>query len=335
MEAILRGNHFYEEGMLEYIAALALPGVYIDVGAYIGTHSLYFATFCPATRVLSFEPRPHVLEHLRHNVDVNQLGDTVAIHPWGLSDREETITVQLDRKQVSFACRPLDQVTSDLVAVIKLDVEGMEEKVLAGATQILARSRPLLFAEAHDGAALASLLHALSPYGYQPTGRVFNDTATYELASSGSPAERRLPSPRSLLDPRWWIPDNPALLAEVTGDRIRVESRLDPEQVAHLTAEPTKLTKPPREAFFTPAPNAIHFVQTTGRISRERLAWLYLMEYRGAERINVQRYRMVPNTFQRIDLHPASERVRLAIRVSGPGELELDEFAIHTLGPRA
>jgi hypothetical protein len=187
IEKLLRRNELYEQPMLEYIEALALPGLYIDVGAYVGTHALFFATFCPASRVLAFEPRPRILEHLVANVEANRLADRVEVYPLGLSDREETATVVLDGKSVSFECRPLDALVAEPVALVKLDVEGMEAKVLTGAAAILERSRPLLFAEAHDAAALAELMRPLEPYGYQPTGRVFNHTATHELAAPGSP----------------------------------------------------------------------------------------------------------------------------------------------------
>lgn len=326
VEATLRGGHFYEQSMLEYIEALALPGVYADVGAYVGTHALFFAAFCPASRVLAFEPRPHVLEHLRRNLELNQMADRVEVHPIGLSDRDETVRVLLDGRRDPFACRRLDDVVSDPVALIKLDVEGMEEKVLAGAQRILASSRPLLFAEAHDGAALASLLAALAPHGYHATGRVFNDTATYELAAD----ESRLPTARSLLEPAWWIPDSPALSVEL-GARLRIESRLGPDELAHVTAAPIKMTRPPREAAVVPTAGAVHFLQATGEASRARSAWIYLMEYRGGVRTHVQRVWFVPHLFRRVDLQPDTETVRVVIRLGGPGVLEIERLAFHTL----
>ena len=45
IEATLRANQYYEQGMLDYIAALGLRGVYADIGSYVGTHAIYFAAF--------------------------------------------------------------------------------------------------------------------------------------------------------------------------------------------------------------------------------------------------------------------------------------------------
>jgi FkbM family methyltransferase len=330
VEGILRSNALYEQQMLDYIEALAVPGVYADVGSYIGTHAIFFAAFCPASRVLAFEPRPRILEHLRANVAGNQLGDRIEVHAFGLSDRDETVTTVLDGKSVSFPCHPLDAVTSGPVSLVKLDVEGMEEKVLGGAAGLLARSAPLLFAEAHDQAALATLLAALAPHGYRPTGRIFNDTATYELAADATPV--RLPAASSLLDPAWWMPDDPGLTVELAG-RLRVVSQLAAEQVAHVTADPVKLTQRPRQAFFVPSPGAIHFLQATGPAHDLRAAWIYLMEYRGRERTAIQRHKITEHLFQRVELRPDSERVRVVVRVTGPGTLELERLAIHTLRP--
>jgi FkbM family methyltransferase len=334
IEATLRVNQFYEQGMLDYIAALGLRGVYADVGSYIGTHAIYFATFCAADRVVAFEPRPNCLEHLRHNIEVNGLGDRITVYPFGLSDRDETVTVRLDRQEVSFECHRLDSLVTDPVAVMKLDVEGMETKVLAGAESILERSRPLLFVEAHDEASLAALLAALAPYRYEPTGRVFNHTATYELASPTSPVapSGRLPSTRSILDPAWWLPLEPEMSATMDGGRLRIESRMPPERHGHVTAAPGRLKAPPKTSFLATTPGSTLFVEANGIFSDGIGASLFIMEYRGNERTHVLRHFMGYRNFLRLDLAPDTERVRLALRLTGPGVLELDRLAVHTVG---
>jgi hypothetical protein len=60
------------------------------------------------------------------------------------------------------------------VSLIKIDVQGAEMRVLAGATAILARDRPALFVEidpaglARFGASVDSLLGWLAGFGYAP-----------------------------------------------------------------------------------------------------------------------------------------------------------------------
>ena len=64
----------------------------------------------------------------------------------------------------------------------------MEAAVLRGASRILSRHRPVVYAEAHDAAAVAEITQALAPHGYRHTGRVFNASPTYEFVA---PARRR------------------------------------------------------------------------------------------------------------------------------------------------
>jgi len=88
------------------------------------------------------------------------------------------------------------------VAVIKLDVEGMEAAALRGAKRILSKWRPVVYAEAHSPDAVAEIQQALAPYGYRPTGQVFNASPTHEFAAPPRgrldalrPLWRRLPVP--------------------------------------------------------------------------------------------------------------------------------------------
>ena len=64
------------------------------------------------------------------------------------------------------------------VALMKIDVEGMELDVLRGATQILTRDRPLLYIEASDDAQRQLIDSFLVAFGYHRQAR-FNDTPTY------------------------------------------------------------------------------------------------------------------------------------------------------------
>lgn len=178
--ALLKGK-FYEHAFLDYIRSLQVRGVYVDVGAYIGTHSLFFALMCPSTRVFAFEPRDFVFERLRKNIALNEQGKKIKAYPWGLSDRTDEVSVTLDRKQWVLACRRLDDVVQGRVDVIKIDVEGMEPRVLEGAARTLARWRPLIFAEAGKPHEYEALVACMARHRYRPSGRVFNATPTYEF----------------------------------------------------------------------------------------------------------------------------------------------------------
>lgn len=192
----LATGKLYEEPFLEYIRALGKAGEYVDVGAHLGTHSVWFAKLCPATRVHAFEPVSRYAEVLRRNVAANQLDAKVSVHQAGLAAAPgQASNYMSPEHQVGFVDGPvagvterfdvfrMDDVVSGPVALIKLDVEGMEAEVLRGATRILAEHRPVIFAEAHGRAAAQALARQLAPFGYRPTWRIFNASPTYEFST--------------------------------------------------------------------------------------------------------------------------------------------------------
>jgi 23S rRNA G2069 N7-methylase RlmK/C1962 C5-methylase RlmI len=68
---------FYELGMLEDMRGRLAPGdLVLDVGAHIGTHSVYLAALC-ACRVIAFEPHPEAFTALCENVRRNGLSALV------------------------------------------------------------------------------------------------------------------------------------------------------------------------------------------------------------------------------------------------------------------
>ncbi|MBC7630442.1 FkbM family methyltransferase [Aeromicrobium sp.] len=205
---------YYEEGMLSHIRALRRRGDYVDVGAHVGTHSLWFALQCNATQVYSFEPVGRFADRLRKNIDLNGAADRVTVVQRGLSDAAGTASnVLSESHQVGFMAVPseqtetfevcrLDDVLTNRVAVIKLDVEGMEPAVLRGARGILRRDSPAIFAEARNEAERLALFTELLEQGYGWTGRIFNATPTYEFRRPTSRAEAwvwRLRASRSVL----------------------------------------------------------------------------------------------------------------------------------------
>lgn len=89
---LLRGV-FYEQRFLDYIRSLQIRGVYVDVGAYVGTHSLYFARLCNAARVYAFEPLTSNFDRLSANLVLNGLNERVVPFKLALSDRKGQISL--------------------------------------------------------------------------------------------------------------------------------------------------------------------------------------------------------------------------------------------------
>lgn len=192
---LLKGK-VYEEPFLEHIRATDRRGVYVDIGAHLGTHTVWFAQMCPSSHVHAFEPVSRFADVVRRNITVNGLENRVTLHQVGLSDRAGRATNRLSPEhqkgfvpepewaEEQFAIVRLDDVLrGEPVAVIKLDVEGMEAAALRGARRLLSKWRPLIYAEAHSAEVVAEIEQALRPYGYRATGKVFNASPTYEFAA--------------------------------------------------------------------------------------------------------------------------------------------------------
>src|SRR5262245_34153210 len=64
-------HSFYERAMLEAIKDLNLEGIYVDAGAHVGNHTVYFAQECPSTKVIAVEPSPDSYRCLQLNATRN------------------------------------------------------------------------------------------------------------------------------------------------------------------------------------------------------------------------------------------------------------------------
>lgn len=182
VRTFLRRGQFYEQAFLDYIRSLDRRGAYVDVGGFIGTHTLYFAMLCPSEHVYVFEPRPGPRAELERNVAANGLAAKVTVSALGLADQRKTTVSEIEEVDVTFECAPMDELVDRAVAVIKIDVEGMEVDVLRGATRILEQYHPVIFAEAHSIEHRQEIADYLARFGYVRTGRVFNSSPTYEFA---------------------------------------------------------------------------------------------------------------------------------------------------------
>lgn len=180
---------FYEQDMLEYIALeCQQEGVFIDVGAANGNHSLFFSLFCKATQVFSFEPNK---EHHKYFLELMNANDckNVTLSEFAVSSKKHKETV-IYVLQESGQTRTGEAETTTLdefipstltISVIKIDVEGHELKVLQGAKQILAKHSPRLYIECLNSEQFNLVKNFLADYNFTATGKIFNPSPTYEF----------------------------------------------------------------------------------------------------------------------------------------------------------
>jgi FkbM family methyltransferase len=138
------------------------------VGANIGYHALYAACSRPRARGLAFEAHPLVRAQLlangrlsgAENVEVfacalgAERGDMrffaqdATDYNRGRSSLQRNADLGRRVDAIDVECRTLDDVIGDgHVDLIKLDTQGTERAVLAGARRLIARSRPLIVLE--------------------------------------------------------------------------------------------------------------------------------------------------------------------------------------------
>jgi len=174
---------------LEMMARTAAPGaVFLDIGANIGVATVLLARIAgPAGRVHAFEAQRHIFHMLAGTVALNGIDNThchyqavgaaagMARVPC-LDYRERTSfgSVELNRARQSDAqqqakdgqfeevpMNSIDAMGLERVDLMKIDVEGMEADVLAGAAAAIRAHRPLIYLEYMKGdkAALWQVLH--------------------------------------------------------------------------------------------------------------------------------------------------------------------------------
>lgn len=134
--------------------------VFIDVGAHIGWFTTLAASRVgPTGQVIACEPYPSNAAVLRANVDLNHAGN-VRVVEVALGSQEGTLSLAsvegesggvtalewAHEGRAEVPMTTLDAIAADVqdIALVKLDVEGWEPRVLRGAVESLARARHVL-----------------------------------------------------------------------------------------------------------------------------------------------------------------------------------------------
>jgi FkbM family methyltransferase len=207
-----------ENAEVAFVRQALEPGdVFLDVGANCGLFTVVAARCVgPTGHVFAFEPSPRESRFLRRNIDANRLtnvsvveravGDVSGVRKLAISRdgglNSFAVTSHPEQRVeewIDVSVTTLDEfvqgqgIESGRIALIKIDVEGAEHLVLAGARELLGRaagptgpvsphaSSPTILCEFSDWtsvafhssgnelwhrfAALGYVLHSLSPIG--------------------------------------------------------------------------------------------------------------------------------------------------------------------------
>lgn len=159
--AIRRSQDFWEGDILDYIRDnFPVQKVIFDVGANVGNHSLYFATFLEYTKIVAFEPYIESFKLLQMNLNRFDSG-RVLVYQQGISDQQEWTNLVINHSNLGANEIHPDAVGERVyvntlnefgtwfhpVTLIKIDAEWWEPQVLAGANEIIQRDHPLILIE--------------------------------------------------------------------------------------------------------------------------------------------------------------------------------------------
>lgn len=170
----------YEEPLLNYICDTYKDlDVFVDIGGFIGTHSMVVGQFVGAKEIHVYEPNLF----LNPCIISNLVGLPYALHSYALGDfnttgglsycegnlatakyapeGQGTFTRYLDVEPVPN--HPMSSLDIDL---IKIDVEGMEVQVVEGAIEKIRQYLPDLIVEHLDVYTLQDTYRLLKPLGY-------------------------------------------------------------------------------------------------------------------------------------------------------------------------
>ncbi len=169
----------------------------LDVGANIGLYAVLFASLMESGRVLAVEPTPNALVRLNANLVRNGASERVHVFPGVCSDREGTFSIKTVAGKEEYSSlgemnhpridqdawtttevpgKTLDSLVAEFglsPGFVKVDVEGMEHLVFAGAEQVLSTHRPVILSELSDyllrrnGSSAADVMARIASFDYE------------------------------------------------------------------------------------------------------------------------------------------------------------------------
>lgn len=165
----------------------------IDVGANIGTHSVYFSKKCSRGTVFAIEPQLYISEILSTNLLFNGCFNVIPVRAACSSEEKEIRILNIDPfhgqkvnygeykledqkdKGVLTNCITLNSFTKYGIPIhlVKLDVEGLEVDVINGAKKLLFKFKPMLYIEFNNKDGNDELLNLIYSLDYIPYWHIY------------------------------------------------------------------------------------------------------------------------------------------------------------------
>ncbi len=179
----IEGQFFEQKDLLKLRSMMKKESPRIvEVGANIGNHVVFYANNMNASVIYPVEPNPVAINILERNIDKNGIGHLVDRRGIGFGvGRSEAMasidnspennlgaTSLKDDQAGTLPIVTLDKlIGQDEVDLLKIDAEGMELDVLAGATALIEKNRPLIWIEIMRRNEMEFLMHWLKQNDYR------------------------------------------------------------------------------------------------------------------------------------------------------------------------
>jgi FkbM family methyltransferase len=161
---------------------------FFDIGANTGIFTLIACAVNPKIKVVAFEPVPRVFARLKTNINANGFEKRVVVRNDAVSNSSGQARLHVPDSELPSSASmnevglrgykgslievvtvTLDQIYYDYGApqVVKIDVEGFEDKVLEGMTEILQYHEPALIVECNPDGPYEKIESLLSQFNYR------------------------------------------------------------------------------------------------------------------------------------------------------------------------
>jgi FkbM family methyltransferase len=159
------------------------PAIFLDVGANIGLYSCVLGRHKLVRRAIAFEPDRENFARLQANIALNALADGIDARHAAVGDAPGVVTLvpsgatNRGMSRIERGAGDGYEVTSvaldavvplrDAMIALKVDVEGYEAQVLAGAERLLSRNGGFAQIEAREDAAAAFVADRMGRSGWR------------------------------------------------------------------------------------------------------------------------------------------------------------------------
>ena len=161
---------------------------FIDIGAYIGTHSISLSLACPNSQGIAIEANPISYELLNENLSTHHIINIRTINSAASDADGDNLFMLSDpinlgnsiaTKEETSKSKPVKSLTLDALHIervdfIKIDVEGMESLVLKGGHTLISTFKPNIFFELATLKEHSFVIDYANTMGYKVYGFLFD-----------------------------------------------------------------------------------------------------------------------------------------------------------------